>query len=344
MKYIISMGPGIGDFIMILPMAARIKSNDKDARIDVLIRSDKNRIKVVKQLQRVQNLVNSVFYYSKEEPLQSICTLMHLFKIKYDYAIEFNYKDSPDLSRWPIKIFKIIANKTIGADLNNRINYDICVSQDKTKSLSYRNTDMLDAIGYYMSESEYITCKLDENLIEKNTRDEIKEVVGTNIITLITGTAKLEGVKDNKKIQVPAKSWNDNNWRQLSLELHNRGYKVVFLDGSKNDSFNNGYSINLCGKTTILESLFVISKSKMVIGCDTGLMHCAGNLDIPSITLFGPTSQIEYKPEGSKSFVLCGTCENRPCFGNKNLIDCSDYVCMSSIKVEDVLNIALQII
>ena len=48
-------------------------------------------------------------------------------------------------------------------------------------------------------------------------------------------------------------------------------------------------SVNVCEKLTLLELISLISMVDLVIGPDTGPTHFAWALNIPSITLFGPT-------------------------------------------------------
>jgi len=70
---------------------------------------------------------------------------------------------------------------------------------------------------------------------------------------------------------------------------------VVLLGG--NDVKNNGQEIesntknvyNACGKTTLDESVFLVSKANCVIGFDTGLTHIAEAFDKPITSIWGGT-------------------------------------------------------
>ena len=48
-------------------------------------------------------------------------------------------------------------------------------------------------------------------------------------------------------------------------------------------------SVNICNKLSLNDLILLISKVDLVIGSDTGPTHMAWALNIPSITLFGPT-------------------------------------------------------
>jgi ADP-heptose:LPS heptosyltransferase len=54
--------------------------------------------------------------------------------------------------------------------------------------------------------------------------------------------------------------------------------------------FSTGRVINTQGKLTIAESSSLIEKCDLVVANDTGLMHVADGLKIPSVLILGPTS------------------------------------------------------
>ena len=69
-------------------------------------------------------------------------------------------------------------------------------------------------------------------------------------------------------------------------------YNVLVLGAEKDflyatDSLKNCRAkyINLCGQTTILQAAAIISKSKLVLGVDTGLLHIACAVNTPNIAL-----------------------------------------------------------
>ena len=47
---------------------------------------------------------------------------------------------------------------------------------------------------------------------------------------------------------------------------------------------------NLAGKTTLLESCYLIHRSHIVVSADTGFMHAADLFRIPTLALIGPTA------------------------------------------------------
>jgi heptosyltransferase-2 len=91
---------------------------------------------------------------------------------------------------------------------------------------------------------------------------------------------------------------------------------------------------NLAGKTNIQEALEIISKSKLVISNDSGLMHVAAFVGTPVIGIFGSTSSQWTRPLGSKSEVFDVAMECIPCFKRK--CPYGHYNCLKSIRAEKV--------
>lgn len=92
----------------------------------------------------------------------------------------------------------------------------------------------------------------------------------------------------------PMKRWPVESWRELISDLHN--YNFLILAGPE-DTFCKFIQhaapkrvTNLAGKTSLLESCYLVSRSKVVVSADTGLMHAADLFRVPTFALIGPTA------------------------------------------------------
>jgi hypothetical protein len=100
---------------------------------------------------------------------------------------------------------------------------------------------------------------------------------------------------------------------------------------------------NFAGRLTILETAKVISQADLVVTTDTGNMHIAAALDIPTVALFGPTLTSKNAPRGKKAVVLTAGTECAPCQDTARFMTCRDYVCMRSITAGDVMAVAREV-
>ena len=88
----------------------------------------------------------------------------------------------------------------------------------------------------------------------------------------------------------------------------------------------------------------LLSKCSLLIGNDSGLMHMAAALNVPTIAIFGPTHpRLGFAPNGDKTMILTSNQPCSPCslHGRSKCFQPSRY-CMDKITPEHVLDSALK--
>ncbi len=90
------------------------------------------------------------------------------------------------------------------------------------------------------------------------------------------------------------KRWPVEHWQKLIKLLPE--YKFIVL-GGPTDSFCTDIAAadptrttNMAGKTSIMESSYIVAKSKLVVSGDTGFLHSADLFEVPALALMGPTA------------------------------------------------------
>ncbi len=140
-----------------------------------------------------------------------------------------------------------------------------------------------------------------------------------------------------------AKTWNPEGFTGVCLRLMDEyGFKVVLVGGQQDKDvlvrINAGLSnraLDLAGKTDLVQVAQLLKSASLAIVHDSGIMHIASYLNIPTIALFGPTNPAESRPWGGRYQVvrrnkICPRCLDR----RANLA----HNCMSAISVDDVIN------
>jgi heptosyltransferase-2 len=139
----------------------------------------------------------------------------------------------------------------------------------------------------------------------------------------------------------PAKRWFPDRFAAVADKLNEHFSSQGILLGGKADwevaqevqMLARTKLINLAGKTTLREAIYLISQCRLFISNDSGLMHIAGALNIPTIAIFGSTNPVTTAPAGNKSTIVCREVSCSPCLKEK----CpTDFRCMKLISVEDV--------
>lgn len=146
------------------------------------------------------------------------------------------------------------------------------------------------------------------------------------------------------------KRWFPERFAQVADRLIEEFNAKIIITGSSKDlslakeiaSQMNRQPIITCGSTNLKELGAIIERSKLFISADSGPMHIAVALRVPTIALFGPTSPEITGPRGRGKIKLihkdvgCPV----PCYNVK----CKDNRCMKAISVQEVTQAAREII
>ncbi len=129
--------------------------------------------------------------------------------------------------------------------------------------------------------------------------------------------------------------------------MTDRGFDVAFL-GSKGERdvvteiledtalASSAERLNLCGAMSLQQTAAFISRSRLLICNDSGLMHVAAAMGAPILALFGPTEYDRTRPFTERCVVLRGPCHCNAgtLFDRKTLkkiMEC-DRICLQSIR------------
>ncbi|WP_455667726.1 glycosyltransferase family 9 protein [Phocaeicola sp.] len=345
MKYLLCEAHGIGDCILVLPVAKSIKRYDKEAYIKVFTRSDKMKISINKSIMSLQNYVDEIEYYSSNEILHSLKFLFSNAIKRFDYGIVIQDYDSSNTSAIPSYIVRLCCKLTCGIKItmNNTIKYDYYIEREegiRRDEYFYRALARLN-IQVVKDETNLLDLSKVRKMIpsiniNRNNKT-IVVIMGTALVSMKT---KL-GILTND-----SKNWPYIKWLELIRLLDSNKFNILLLGGVKEEKelkvmkvqFASCNIWNFVGKCNIQQSIALLSLSDIVVGADTGLMHCAGALDKPSLTLFGCTDYREYLPFGVRSECIASTVECSPCFGTFKAVTCSEKKCMDMISVDQVYN------
>src|SRR5262249_25156989 len=97
----------------------------------------------------------------------------------------------------------------------------------------------------------------------------------------------------------------------------------------------------LTGKTSLSESIALLSVCDLIVSNDTGPGYIAAALDKPTLTLFGPTDDRMIRPFGARAEMIRHKVDCSPCM----LRDCPiDHRCMTGISVDTAASRAAAIL
>lgn len=284
----------IGDTIFASAFYRELRKSFLNAKIDVLVDD------IAEGVMRNCPYINKIFYIDGK--YRNLWAYVCLFR-KYD-TVFFLKNDS---------FFTKVA---FLAGVKNRIGFDV------------RRNMFLTLKSPYNEDRHEIDCYLD---LLKISGIKI-ENSNTELWTDKVSDEKIKGILSNisgKKVLIQAysrfsqKNWLDEYWIKVVKYLSNQCGAQVFYAGGKKDSYEGIDSevrgavtiqpVDMCGKLSIPETISLIKEMDLVVGIDSGLIHMAAALNIPSILLHGPTSLLRWVPRSESCKVLSRKFSCSPC-------------------------------
>ncbi len=118
----------------------------------------------------------------------------------------------------------------------------------------------------------------------------------------------------------PGKQWPAENWNRLLSLLDRRWQPTFIASGSAKEAtvyqkwVKQFDFLNLCGKTTLRQTIAVLQKTDLVITLDTSIAHLAALAGTPRlVVLYGPTNQAQWRPCVRAETHLEQVCLELPC-------------------------------
>ncbi|MBI3472243.1 MAG: lipopolysaccharide heptosyltransferase II [Candidatus Solibacter usitatus] len=112
---------------------------------------------------------------------------------------------------------------------------------------------------------------------------------------------------------------------EIAVEIRNRGAAAH----------------NLAGQTTLREFIELAAACRLYLTNDSGAMHIASALGVPTVAIFGPTDDTTTGPTGPLARVVREPVECSPCL----LRECPiDHRCMTRVTPERVVSVALDLV
>ncbi len=340
---------GIGDVLMTTPAIRNLKEQ-LDVEITYL-----HMFKTTRDILLHNPYVdeNIHFPFLEASKFNSLCFLMR-FRKKLDCSINFypsnrrDYNLAAFIAGSPIRI----GHRYLLGDIKemNFLKTNAVMENDSLHCVeeNLRLLDLMDIqvrrpypLEIYLPEEERLFA---HQWLKERKIDE-KILVGIH-----PGTSAF---KNHDKRRWPQASFADLINR-LALEL--RGSVFLLFGGPEEKplrqeiismSDNNDKVISI-DSLTIRQAASLIQKCRLFITNDSGLMHIAAAMQVPTVAIFGPTNPVWVRPWGVKHRIVrlglsCSPCfrySPRPLRCDANL----DYACLKDISVDFVFNACIDLV
>ncbi len=314
----------IGDLVLTTPLFKILKHNFPAAKITVLIRPG------AKDILENNPFIENVVIHS------SFLDDMHALKGRFDIVIDplMNYDLAPALlARF------INAECSIGFDIGNRgllFSSPVQLSRDK-KHFTAHFAELLSPLNIVVDPAQ-LTPEIYLN--EKNARPPFPADQEEPLICIHPGGF------------YPSQRWPEDSFAQL-ITLCSQKYPAAHfaLLGTENDVItlimnrlppNTLHNILSLKAGSLQDTIRMINRSVLFIGNNSGLLHIATALKVPTVSTMGPTIQWLWHPCGVpernivvRSPALCLSCLN----GYSE-----HHTCLTSIGVDEMFSAVQRIL
>lgn len=319
----------VGDAVMTLPALEAVRENFPAARITVLARP------WVAPVFENHPAVNNILIYNRHDSIKKniseFFNMASLIKKKrYDLAVLFQ-----NAFEAALLAFMGGVKHRLGFDSDGRgflLNHGIKRGREifEVHQVEYY-LSILKAAGL-KAESRNPVLHLSEKDLAKAGKLLESEGIAINDFILgispgaIFGNAKRWPLERFAKIS----DWASDRWGAKVIILGSKKEKEI---GIKMAGIMKNRAAGFCGNTSLGEAMGLISKCSFFVTNDSGLMHVAAALGVPTLAIFGSTDHVATGPRGSRTKIIKHDIECSPCLKP----ECpTDFKCMLSIEPEEV--------
>lgn len=321
----------IGDAVMTLPAIASIRKTFPSAEVQVLAKP------WVAEVYKLSPDVDRIFLFKEPGEHQGIAgklkLALELKKENFDLAIYLQNAIEAAILGWLARI-----PLRAGYDSDCR-GFLLTHPVRRTKEIK-----QVYQVDYYLNMVKSLGCEQASRDVTlsaskiKDISDRCLEERGLSGVPVLIGLAP-------GAMYGPAKRWFPERFGAVAKKLTETFVSRAIIFGSKGDmevaqtvqDAIGGTAINIAGRTDLSEAIALISRCSIFITNDSGLMHVAGALGVPTLAIYGSTNPVTTPPPGKKSVIVRKEVPCSPCLKQ---VCPTDFRCMEEISIDEVYETA----
>lgn len=307
---------GIGDAVQLVPTIIALKKIYPDCQITILAER-RNGVTFA-----LCPDVTQVLLY--DSPKQLLAALRQ----RHDVVI-----DTEQWHRLSAVVARLIrSDLKIGFATNERkrlFNVAVPYAHEDYEANSFLR--LLEPLGIERQEAQYPFLKVPEH-IARQAEKRLVPLAGQAFVALFPGAS------------IPERRWGGEQFHRLALWLNEQGVAVVVVGGGQDRETGEAIlgcckGLNLAGVTSLAETAAVLQRSSLLVTGDSGVLHMAVGLDVPTVSLFGPGIADKWAPCGEKHIVLNKNLPCSPCTRFGTTPPCPEGGrCIQEISVDEVVS------
>ena len=309
---LVLLNHGLGDVVMSISLLRNLLKNKNNKRVTIITKSEL-------ESKLISIFINDdrIHFISLKET-NKFNIFFKLIYYRWDYFIA---PQAADNFKTKLLAFFVNAKIAIGPKGKHDYYYNIKIeNKQKLHKVEYYNT-----FNFDNEFNEIDNLCILKKLPFFNTDKEY--------VVIAPGSGELE---IHKRLPIQTLSILANEIiKNLNLNV------IIMVSPNESQILNNfECKSDLISKVvvnTLDESIEILNNSKVCICPCNGTSHLAASLDIPILSIVGPTNSGYTGPFSNKIVVVNNELECSPCYASNYLRGCGNNKCMTSITVSQLL-------
>lgn len=331
-KILIIRLSSIGDIVLSTPLIRLLRKKFPSAQIDFVVKKEFSEL-----LKFNPHLTNLIEFDASNGFKELLRLRYQILKERYDLIV--------DIHNNLRSVFLRTLSGAMVLKVDKRVFKRLLLV--KFKINLYKN--IIPVAERYIETVSQLSIKNDNQGLELFVPNDVIEVAKSKID--FSDSERYIAIAPSAKHQT--KRWLPERFAEVGDRLSEKFNAKIILMGGKEDeqicklveSMMKNKPINICGKTSLLESAGILSLCEMLITNDSGLMHIGSAMKTKVVAIFGSTvKEFGFFPYGTKSIVVEKPIPCRPCSHiGREKCPKKHFKCMMEIQVDDVYNACVKL-
>jgi len=327
-KILVVVGfPGIGDLLVTIPVMRALKETFPEAKLSLSLLNKKNQLEVLKG----NPYINKIIIFDKKgkrtEIFKSLGLLREWKKEKFDVIVLLHHARRYALLSW-------LAGAKIRLGYNTKGWRFFLNNVYKAEPFKHETENLLEVIKPLGVETNNMALELWLDEDEKRKIDDWLKRRNISSFIIIHPAGGWWG-----------RRWPKENYAGLADSLVRNFHLNVIFTGIASEKKEIEEIVGLMEEKAIIatdeftvrELACLYKKALLFIGTDTGAMHIASAVNLPTLVMFGPQDPRRWRANSKDSKIIykhldCSPCPQK-CRWKKN-------ICMEKISTEEVIDVA----
>ena len=318
----------LGDILLMTPLLNLLRATCPQAEIDILVKAE------YRDLLRAHPGITRLLTFDSRQPL--LRTLRSLRDDRYDVALDLHCTPRSQLLLLGLRAHRKLTydKRVLRRALLVRLGWNTLRRMTPVPELYAAPLRRMGLTGRLGAPTMHLDPESTEAMQAHITRS-LPDASHQPLLAVAPGA------------RWPTKRWPAERFAAVAQELaREKQASVVILGGPDEAQLARNLCdkldvpvVNGAGTLSLMQSAALLSRCRLLISNDSGLMHMATALQVPVVTIFGPTVQeFGFYPFQARAEVVSEPLPCRPC-STKGSMRCplGHHACMQDISSARVL-------